>query len=40
MKDQTFGIEIEMNHISRARAAGGRRGNTLEPRAEYVGGNL
>ena len=22
MKDQTFGIEIEMNHISRARAAG------------------
>ena len=37
MKDQTFGIEIEMNHISRARAAG-VVAEHFGTRAEYVGG--
>lgn len=37
MKDQTFGIEIEMNHISRARAAGVVAEHFGTP-AEYVGG--
>ena len=32
MKDQTFGIEIEMNHISRARGRRGRRGTLWNPR--------
>ena len=32
MKDQTFGIEIEMNHISRARAAGVVAGTLWNPR--------
>ena len=37
MKEQTFGIEIEMNHISRARAAG-VVAEHFGTRAEYVGG--
>ena len=37
MKDQTFGIEIEMNHISRARAAG-VVAEHFGTRVEYVGG--
>ena len=38
MKDQTFGIEIEMNHISRARAAE-VVAEHFGTRVEYVGGN-
>ena len=37
MKDQTFGIEIEMNHISRARAAE-VVAEHFGTRVEYFGG--